>query len=174
MRNLKHFFKTILIVLFSVFCFTGCDEEEMERDYVPVVINVKVADKSGNSLLNPDKEGNIFEQGITFAYNGEEYVMNKETLYPDTRAYLAKVESPTLVCTTHESGIEYHIQIGEWAGDSKWNESIVITWPDGTKNTISFELTKKGVTHTKYYLDGKEHKGLLYTFTYPMDGSPKL
>lgn len=141
----------------------GCSNSDVITDYIPVTIQIKALDADGQDLFDPTRTNNLMEQGITFDYAGKTNRIEVEDT-PLTREYLAVIHPPIL--GQKEGG--YYVTIGEWAGNCRWeDETIVINWPDGTHNTISFTLKKMGVNHAKYYLDGKKQKGHLFTFTYP-------
>lgn len=149
-----------LLMLIATMAFTSCDTREM--DYAPIEIQITATDTEGNDLFDPQFKDNVLDHNITFTYCGSTYEVDTTTArYYQTRAILAIRHQPMLFSGTDH----YYIKIGEWAGDQKWNnEPIVINWPDGTQNTISFTLKRSGITHAKYYLDGHEHRGNTFSF----------
>lgn len=152
-----------LLMLLVMMTVTSCDFFENEiigdkiYDYAPINIEISATDTEGNDLFDPQFKDNVLDQNITFTYCDSTYEVDITTArYYQTRTYLAIRHQPKLFSGTDH----YFINIGEWAGDLKWNnEPIVINWPDGTHNTITFTLKKAGITHAKYYLDGQEHRG---------------
>lgn len=159
-----------LLMLLVMMTVTSCDLFENEifgdriYDYAPITIEISATDAEGNDLFDTRFRDNVLDQGITFTYSGSTYEVDTTTArYYQTRAYLALLHRPMLF---YASG-HYFVKIGEWAGDQKWtDEPIVINWPDGTHNTITFTLKKAGITHAKYYLDGHEHSGNKFSLVY--------
>lgn len=151
-----------ILMLFIMIAITSC--EDVERDYVAISIEIRATDAEGNDLFDSRFKDNLLEQ-ITFTYCDSTYEVDTTTAgYYQTRAYLAIRRQPMLF---YGQDSRYYVKIGEWAGNERWNnEPIIINWPDGTHNTISFTLKKSGITHAKYYLDGKENKGNAYSFVY--------
>jgi len=157
----------LLVALLAMTTFS-CDDD-IFQDYNPVSIYVTVTDTNGNNLLDPNYEKNIID-GITVTYDGE--TSQVKNPFSDvkgkikTDALLALYKGAELRYYTDAGKTVYYISIGEWAGDKTWNnEEVHINWPDGTSNIISFTLKKKGITHTKYYLDGVRHTGSTFDFT---------
>lgn len=159
-----------LLMLLVMMTVTSCDLFENEifgdkiYDYAPINIEISATDTEGNDLFDPRFKDNVLDQNITFTYCDSTYEVDTTTTrYYQTRAYLAVRHQPKLFYGTDHC----LVSIGEWAGDQKWNnEPIVVNWPDGTHNTITFTLMKAGITHAKYYLDGKEQKGCSFSFVY--------
>ena len=159
--------RNLLASLMALLTLSACSS--VEFDYYPVTMDVIVHDKDGNDLLDPDYEGNIIDETF-ISYQGEFYDLYGNRLEPETRAYLARWENPTvrtIVYKGDDNGRTYGhcIHLGEWNGDGKWdNESVWLHWPDGTVSVLSFTLKKAGVNHAKYFLDGKAHDGPLFRF----------
>lgn len=152
----------IILMLFAMIAVMSC-EKSIEYDYVAINIEIRATDAEGNDLFNPRVKGNLLDQGITFTYCDSTYEVDATTAnYYQTRAYLALRHQPMLF---YGQDLRYYVKIGEWAGNERWvNEPIVINWPDGTHNTVTFTLKKSGITNAKYYLDEKEHKGSAFYF----------
>lgn len=148
-----------MAVVTALFALTSCEEDEPITDYVPVTFAVYVSDAEGNDLLDPSVENNLTDQGITLTYKGVEYQIDKtdvrdHEMYYATRAYVTRFTGGYI---ERMVGDKFRLVIGEWMGDSRWDdETVTINWPDGTKNKLSFTL-KKGWTNATFYLDGKKN-----------------
>lgn len=156
----------IILMLFAMMAVTSC-EKCIEYDYSPIYIEISATDAEGNDLFDQGFKDNVLNQNITFTYCDSTYEVDITTaIYYQTRTYLAVRHQPSLF---YGQNLNYYVKIGEWAGDQKWdNEPIVINWPDGTHNTITFTLKKAGITHAKYYLDGQEHKGNKFSLVHDL------
>ncbi len=147
-----------LAVVIASLALTSC--EEGEKDYVPVTFAVYVSDAEGNDLLDPSVENNLTDRGITLAYKGVEYRIDKtdmrdHEMYYATRVYMTQFTGGYI---ERMIGDKFRLVIGEWMGDCRWeDETVTINWPDGTKNELSFTLKKRGWTNAAFYLDGKKN-----------------
>ena len=149
-----------LAVVTALFALTSCEEDEPITDYVPVTFAVYVSDAMGNDLLDPSVENNLTGQGITLTYKCVEYQIDKtdvrdHEMYYATRAYVTRFTGGYI---ERMVGDKFRLVIGEWMGDSRWDdEAVTINWPDGTKDKLSFTLKKRGWTNATFYLDGKKN-----------------
>ena len=148
-----------LAVVIAAVSLTSCTEEE--EDYAPVTMAVYVSDATGNDLLDSSTENNFTDRGITVTYNGVEYQIDKtdvrdyELYKATTRAYMTSFMGGHIERVV---GDKFRLVVGEWMGDSKWNdETVTINWPDGTENKLSFTLKKKGCTNATFTLDGEKN-----------------
>lgn len=153
-----------------VACSDNNDEVDMIWDFAPISLYVEVQDKAGNDLLNPDTEGSIAHQGIKVTVRGKTY--EKDSLANDilhSRAYLAVF---TGMQTRQKSDGTFYLEIGEFFGDDNVeNETAIIDWNDGTKDTLSFSnnLTwpskNEPAIDRHFYLNGKENGQEAFLFT---------
>lgn len=167
MKKLRNLFLFILTALFTVACNKEDDIvlELVDTDYAAVTLDVYASDKQGKDLLDLDHENNLLKQGISITYCGKTYSVDENIRIDlSTRVYVAVPQEPYLRVAKDGS---YYLCIGEWAGDSKWNdERIVIQWPDGSSNTLSFTLEEPGKDKAKFFLDKNANPGPAYRFTF--------
>lgn len=176
--------KKILSIALSILglnTLTSCEEwgSDYIVDWSPVNIILEVQDKDGNTLLDPASPSNIIK-GTTISYCGNTYEadtteyhnMTHAILYTDTRAILPFFHGFYL---TRKAWLGYAeddlvLCLGEIDGAANMDEDIVITWPDGSKNTIHYHCSdhKEG-KHPKcnrwYMLDGVKQNSNTFTFS---------
>lgn len=161
--------KKIILCLLAVLSLTACDDvigNDVIYDYYPVVIDVAVSDSKGNDLL----ADSAFVDAVTIDYNGTRYSLERERKILSSRAYLALLHYPYVVQYPFSDNPSLnYICLGEWAGDSHWDETLTINWPDGSKSTVAFTLKKYGRTNAKYYLDGVKQGSSVFHITLPTD-----
>ncbi len=156
--------KTILKTIFSVaYCLIlmGCNNDNGKIwDVYPVNIDIQVVDGQGNSLLIESNPSNILDNDIKVIYKGVEYPLgvNMSTQNAQTRYYLAVLDGLKLI--SYNQGDQPYLSFGEFSGDEDWNETMVISWGDGTSDEIrlvhDYEFKKEPTfVVSDRYLNGK-------------------
>ena len=167
----------------AAMCMTGCsdsnndDDDDMIVDWGPVVLWMELVDKNGNDLLNPSNEVKQYE-GATITYLGKTYTVEDHTdILPNTQPkvstrYLMPTEFGFVLVSkawTHEGGKGNILLFGEIDGAKDMDEDLVITWPDGKKNTIRYHCSdhsNKTLSFNRWYaLDGKRQESNRFVIT---------
>ena len=149
--NMRKF--SFLAVLIPLLLAGGCQvdpiglfviDPDVIVDWAPVNVYLTVQDKSGKDLLDPESQDNWIE-GTTITFKGETYKGSRE--WRDarndsdnvaTRAYLAVMRGLNLV---KDSGNGFKLVFGEIDGAVDMDEDLVVSWPDGTKDTIHYHCS---------------------------------
>lgn len=176
---MKKIFLIALTVL-GLSTLVSCEEfgEDWIVDWSPVKILIEVHDKDGNDLLDPDNPNNLIK-GTTINYRGETLEVNtsileydRETYYAKTRAYAPEFRGLYLALKNwyQDDGEGYILCLGEIDGAVNMDEDFVITWADGTQNTIHYHCSDhkegKHPTCTRWYkLDGKKQDDNRFVLT---------
>lgn len=167
----KSFIYKSLLLLGILLGLTSCDEEEqLEWDIYPVMVDLYVEDSKGNDLLNPNFSGNILQDGITLLYKGVEYNLNEKPNSPNEhpqrsslRAYLPHFYG--IQTEMDEKLNRHYVRVGEFDGaDTYENETFVIFWNKEKthKSTIRFSTHLKWKKNapdkriSEFYLDGNK------------------
>lgn len=192
MKRLFLLFAVILPMTVSCDWLSNLKNEEGEDliiDWYPVNIRIQVADADGKSLLDPENPANILE-GVTATFQGETYSVdtskykewkNKKDAVATpsgnagTKAYLATfygvllLNDQMFVYENAPAGNDFYLNIGEIDGAEDMDEDIVITWPDGTSDTINYRCWdhdyKKATCKRTFALNGKEVSSSTFLFT---------
>lgn len=159
-----------LALLAVVGGLTACSEDNGEDriwDFAPINLRVSVEDASGNDLLNPNTPGSLAEQSIQVIVREKTYEKDAEAQdVLSSRAYLAVFTG--MQTRVSESG-KYYLEIGEFFGNQNVsNETAVIVWNDGTRDTLSFSnrLSWDGDEpdiDRHFFLNGKENSDAHFT-----------
>ncbi|MBO4723704.1 MAG: hypothetical protein J5596_00085 [Bacteroidaceae bacterium] len=160
--------KISLCVLFALcsLLFIGCDEESYIVDWAPVEIIIYAEDSDGNSIIQQEMPG------MTLTFQGETYtVRDWESVIEEkkTRAYLAQIYG-FIAETYSEDSTAYRLYFGEIDGAADMDEDIVLTWPDGSKDTIHYHCSdhkegKNPKCNRSWKLNGQKHSGGEFHFT---------
>lgn len=142
-------------LLFSTFLagillLSGC--EHYIYDFHSITVYVSVMDKSGNDLLDPDSEYFIGSD-ISVEYRGKiEYLKPLES----TKDVLVIYKGLELI----QKDGAYVLAFGELDGSEEYDDDFVITWPDGSTDTIHYKRrfgSKRNVEVKEVWkLNGKE------------------
>ena len=154
--------KRLLLVIVVAFSFSSCSKmlsTDIIMDWYPVNFYIKVVDVTGKDLLDPAND-NSWIIGTAFDFMGQEDIIDLEcveNIYR-TKYYLPHFNGITLQ-NDHLHG--YVLKFGEFDGaDSYDQEKLIINWPDGTSNTITysrkFNLIHTDVRKEEFKLDGKK------------------
>lgn len=119
-------------------------------DWAPIVVSVYVQDENGNDRLDPASEYFIGDQ-IKMTYDGEDYPMAIPTKY-----YMPHFYGLELV-NVSESG-RWHLRFGEFDGSQSRDDTFTLTWPDGSKDEITFHRTIMSplIVIDTWHLNGKK------------------
>lgn len=147
----------------TAFLVTSCDEESFEVDWAPVNLFIYAEDADGNDLIKDGMEG------LTLTYKGETYEV---TTRESTRALLAHMYGLVFQESTEysdASAAPNRLVFGEIDGAADMDEDIVLTWPDGSKNTIHYHCSnhREGRHPTckrTWKLDGKVYESNEFKF----------
>lgn len=151
---------------------SGCLElgnEDYIVDWAPVSLYIYVTNEAGESIVEPEMPG------LTLTYRGETFeVLPPEwetEFYGKTRAYM-----PMMYGLVFQKGSYYskekdapnRLMFGELDGGHALDEDIVLTWPDGSTNTIHYHCgnhnERKLKRTIRWELDGKKHYSNEFTF----------
>lgn len=150
---------SFVIGILAVAIISSCSKIEGEGwivDWAPVSITLRVYDANGINLLDPSIE-NSWAESVIITFQGKTY---KSLVTKAIKPYMYG-----LVCVDRGEG--YQLTFGEIDGSADMDEDLVISWPDGTSNTIHYHCAKhderKGTCERWYVIDGiKENDGLPY------------
>lgn len=123
-----------LLAALFLFTFSSCeDAPEGEWDFKSVVLNVSIVDKDGNSLLSTEYENNIVGSRISFTEGDSIYEVDwNASRMPASRYYFAPFYGARYLPVLKWNGEhwddsdEYHIELGEFAGDSNYDRTFNI------------------------------------------------
>lgn len=129
---------------------TGILATSCIMDWAPIIVYVQVRDSAGNDLLNPGNEHFLGEK-ITMTFEGEEYPMQIPTKY-----YMPMFSGLELVSRKDFDG--WCLTFGELDGSENRNDTFTLTWPDGSKDQITFHRTilTPLIVHDAWRLNGKK------------------
>lgn len=165
MKKIICFFVAAMVIVLS-----GCkgNEEEEEIwivDWNPVIVYVYAEDAHGNDLIKSDMPD------MTISFKGKTYPV-KPQKEVEGRYYL-----PTFYGFYFQEASEYskdpvaknRLVFGEIDGALDMDEDMILTWPDGTTNTIHYHCSdhkdQQHATCNRWWkLDGKEHKDCHFKF----------
>lgn len=156
----KKFISLMLALPVVLLTMTSCDKEEEEPINRNIFMTVEVVDENGKNLI----EDELFVSHTTIEHDGTEYtILNKEIISRGND----KAWTPGIVNVRKKDGnMTTAIYLGEWDGSRLWdNESVVITWPNGKCDTLSFSLAKPGYGNAEYFINGKKNEGAHFEIT---------
>ena len=158
---MKHIRTSCLLIL-SLLLSAGCSnivfEDYPTVDWYPVNLIVTVQDEAGNDLLDPALEENYFD-GATISFQGKTYEafelgINENWQQTPTKMYLARIKGFRLVYDTiyiseSETRECHFLVFGEIDGARDMDEDLILTWPDGSRETFHYhcsdhKVVKKG------------------------------
>lgn len=149
-KHLHLIFSLPIFLLLSSCNWPICNDDYI-WDWYPIVFKISVEDGAGNDLL---KNGTIDPDEIAIEFKGErigvypagyldEFAKNnpgekiKPRKAPGLRSVGPSIEFGAAIKIL-ENGRQV-LTIGEYSGEHTYNgEEIVIIWPDGSKDTITF------------------------------------
>lgn len=114
----------------------GISNDGTNVDWYPVELMVYVQDQNGTDLLDPDTTGCIAE-GSGVAFMGSLYTDPFET-----RSYRATLRGFSF----RENQYGWYLYFGEIDGAKDYDEDIVITWGDGSVDTIHYACSDHQVS----------------------------
>lgn len=154
---------TFFIVISSL--STSCNKNSpVEVDWAPVIIYIYATDTNGNSIISDNMPG------MTLSFKGTTYtVKDWETAVTEslkTKAYYARMIG--LAAQPDNDG--YRLFFGEIDGAADMDENIILSWPDGSQDTIHYHCSdhrygKEPSCNRSWTLNGKAHEGSTFTFT---------
>ena len=124
--------KRLLIVILAAVNLCSCMKC---IDWVPVTFQIKVQDEHGKDLLDPAND-NTWLLGTSIHYRGITVDLDETGISaPATKELPAIYQGFRL-----EKGSDhYYLAFGEFSGGSEYdNECLMIQWPDGTMNVITY------------------------------------
>ena len=130
---MKKFLLISIVSLMTMACVSSCI-----IDWVPVVLEITVEDTDGNDLLDPAGDLSWLE-GTVLTHNGNVHELQ---LLPETKYYMPVDNGFRL----EQIGDRYYLTYGELDGAENYDhETFVITWPDGTEDTITLSRSVNGL-----------------------------
>ena len=162
--------KQFLLVLVAVcgILLTGCEKsnDDWIVDWAPVEIYIHAVDADGNSIIQPEMPG------MSLTFKGENYTVQDWSHRYDmiaTRAYLAQLYGLYAQPLADDS-TKYQLYFVEIDGATDMDEDIVLTWPDGSKDTIHYHCSdhkegKNPKCNRSWKLNGQKHQGSTFHFT---------
>lgn len=156
-------------ITFALFVFSGCgNDDDIIWDISPAQIVVRLVDRDGNNLLDPNVRGNWVNSSLSMAYDDVVYpaIWNINDLTGFSRAYLANFYGlvwPGMWGTNASSS--YVLKFGEFQGED--NKIIDATFMVEPLNCVyEIRYVHKFVWKNKtphfddhIYLNGKEYEG---------------
>lgn len=163
MKRIKLLYCIMLIAACIGLQACSDEEEVFEVDWAPVNLYIYAENADGNDLIKEEMEG------MTLTYKGETYEV---TTRESSRAYLAHMYGLVFQDAKEYSNVPAapnRLVFGEIDGEADMDEDIVLTWPDGSKNTIHYHCSDHKEGHNPscqrtWKLDGKEHEGNEFKF----------
>lgn len=137
MKKYLFFLITSALMLLSSSCDKSNYEEPDNFTWEVIPINLYIHATDGtNNLLDPNYEGNIIEK-VSVTYNGTSY-----SYKPQTKANILIPYINDLFIIEYKQTVDgkedYYLMFGTFRGNMKFeNTPIIISWPDGTKDTIT-------------------------------------
>lgn len=149
-------FLLMLALLLPAGCSNVLDEYEdyPTVDWYPVNLIVTVQDKDGKDLLDPAVKGNYFNgSSLTFqgkTYEALELGRNESWQQTPTKMYLARIKGfrlayDTIYINETETRECYFLVFGQIDGARDMDEDLILTWPDGSEETIHYHCSKHKV-----------------------------
>ncbi len=169
--GMKRFLTYLLVGLTSILA-VSCIKNmyAYDVDWTPVYVIIYANDADGNSIVTPDMPGmKLSFQGTTYEVQTWEEVLEKA----NTRAYLARLYglfSQPGSEYSDEVDAPYRLVFGEIDGAADMDEDILLTWPDGTTDTIHYHCSDHQEDPTpkckrSWLLNGESHEGNIFKFT---------
>lgn len=159
----------ILSLLACHICLAGCADlgSDIVYDIAPITLHVYVNDGDGRNLLD-EENGALDAEKITVSYKGEIYGARRSEA--ETKAYLPVFSGLEITKDFYGNSL---LTFGELDGaDNMDNEDIVISWGDGTSDTITvFNKCKYKVNGDlsitrRFYVNGKNTKSDIAKFVF--------
>lgn len=111
-------------------------------DWWPINFYIQVVDAEGKDLLDPEND-NSWIVGTQISFYGESELIEEEDIAPQTRTLPAEYRG----CMIEKGKERYQLIFGEFPGGHEYdNEELVITWPDGTSNKVTYKRRLNSVT----------------------------
>lgn len=159
---MKKIFSMFFLAMTALLAIS-CDVESYEVDWVPVNLYIYADDADGNNLIEEEMDG------MTLTYKGKTYEV---TTCVSTRALPAHMYGLVFQNSkdySNSTTAPNRLVFGEIDGAANMDEDIVLTWPDGSKNTIHYHCSNhKEGRHPSckrtWKLDGKAHEGCEFKF----------
>lgn len=119
------------MMLGALLLLSGC----ATWDIVPVIVRMEVVNEAGQNLFDASTAGNWLQNTFTATFEGETYT------YPavKTRTYAAMMYGLYVTEIRTASATFPGLNFGELSGESNRRSDLVITWPDGTSDTITVD-----------------------------------
>lgn len=128
----------MLFIALMAMANSGCEALNKEVDWAPISLYIYVQDANGTDLLNMENEGCV-ASSVTAQWDGESYTLPTQAT---TRAYKATMSGLKL----DKSSGGYFISFGELDGGVKWDNDLIITWGDGSQDTIHLKNAINDIT----------------------------
>lgn len=169
--------KRLIYLCIAAVMLVACDKEDLPDDicvdWTPVYFFIFAVDSAGNDIIKEDMPD------MTVTFRGETYHVSN--LYETTRAILPNFYG---LCFIRANDTDWRtnpfnaynppqnnfLAFGELDGSKDMDEDIILTWPDGSKNTIHYHCSDHKVTRKEvsckrtWKLDGKSHEGYIFEF----------
>lgn len=125
-------YKKCLLIAAAVLSLSSCIG--MKWDIAPVEVYMEVVNGEGQNLFDEATPGNWLGETITAVFEDEEYI------YPSsgpTRTYAPQMYG----LTVSEYKNMAVLCFGELDGEESRESDLVISWPDGSEDTITVKRT---------------------------------
>ena len=170
--------KRLIYLCIAAVMLVGCDKEELPDDIIvdwtPVYIVIHAVDSDGNDIIKEDMPD------MTLTFRDETY--HVDNLYETTTRAIAPrfwglyfirandVDGRSNPYGVYNPSQQNCLVFGELDGSKDMDEDILLTWPDGSKNTIHYHCSDHKVSRKEisckrtWKLDGKSHEGYVFEF----------
>ena len=153
--------KRILLGIVALLTFVSCEKQGMIYDIYPVEFVFEVTDSHGNNLFDESTPGNWLQEPFSATFDGKEF------LWPSaqSKAYLAVLTGFYIYPKWYTTSDVVLLRFGELDGAKDWDTDLIISWPDGSQDTINvkhtcrYSLSGEPKTHTKFKLNGEPVDG---------------
>lgn len=132
---MKGHMKKVLYLLGAALLLSGCGFG-MTWDIAPVIVEMEVVDAEGHNRFDEKTAGNWLQSTVTATFEGETYRFPS----PETRTYAAILRGLYIESFSFgpREGAVY-FAFGELSGETDRSSDLVISWPDGTTDTITID-----------------------------------
>lgn len=165
-KEIKQIFSLLFFAIVALL-ISSCEDEQKDLpmiDWYPVSLYIFAEDTEGNDLIKEEMEG------MSLTYRGETYeVTTSEITRHYGPVYIHGLIFRDNKWFLNDPTAHNCLVFGELDGSLDMDEEFVLTWPDGSKNTIHYHCSDHKYERNPscvrtWTLDGKAHDGDVFKF----------